>query len=169
MTTITPNTENQINSLIQDMPNPDNITNDLNTLKSKYAPILDDFKKYYVLHQQYPDLNEYNQMFSSIKGNLQGLNSDLFTLKNNIQNSSHQQNMVMQQVNKEIKKEKLLHTKLLKKLNLVNNEINGTKEMAENYTSMYNFQFFSNMTMFLGIVILGTVIYKVYKKRYLPN
>lgn len=156
-------------SLIQELPNPDNINNDLKTLKTKYGPILDDFKKYYVLNKQYPDINEYNQIYSSIKGNLQGINSDLFKLKNNIQNSSHKQNKVMKQVNEEIKEEKSLHIKLLHKLNMVNSEVNGTKEMAENYTSMYNFHFFSNMTMFLGIVLLITINFKVYKNRYLPN
>jgi len=169
MSSIPSNTDLQINSLIQNMPDPNSITNDLNTLKSQYAPVLDDFKKYYVLHNQYPDLNEYTQMFSSIKGNLQSLNSNLFTLTNNIQSSSQKQNSVMQQVNEEIKEEKILYTALKQKLNMVKNEKNGAREMSKNYTAMYNFQFFSNMTMFLGIVILGTVIYKIYKKRYLPN
>ena len=43
MTTITPNTENQLYSLLQDMPNPFNITIYLNTIKSQSGPILDDF------------------------------------------------------------------------------------------------------------------------------
>ena len=141
----------------------------LNNLSSTFLSVLDDFKKYYVLHNQYPDLNEYTQMFSSIKGNLQTLNSNIFTLTNNIENSTQQQNNVMQQVNDDINQEKLIHTMLQQKLNIVKNEINGTRIMSKNYTSMYNFQFFSNITMFLGIVIVGTVIYKVYKKRYLPN
>jgi hypothetical protein len=75
----------------------------------------------------------------------------------------------MQQVNEEIKEEKILYTALKQKLNMVKNEKNGAREMSKNYTAMYNFQFFSNMTMFLGIVTVGTVIYKIYKKRYLPN
>lgn len=169
MSTISSNVQTQINNLIQNMPNPTSIKSDLNTLQEQYGPVLDDFKKYYVLHNQYPDLNEYTQMFSSIKGNLQTLNSKIFTLTNNIENSTQQQNNVMQQVNDDIKQEKLIHTMLQQKLNIVKNEINGTREMSKNYTSMYNFQFFSNITMFLGIVIVGTVIYKVYKKRYLPN
>jgi hypothetical protein len=169
MSSISSNVETQINSLIQNMPNPTSITSDLNTLQEQYGPVLDDFKKYYVLHNQYPDLNEYTQMFSSIKGNLQTLNSNIFTLTNNIENSTQQQNNVMKQVNEDIKQEKLIHTMLLQKLNIVKNEMNGAREMSKNYTSMYNLQFFSNITIFLGIVIVGTVIYKVYKKRYLPN
>lgn len=169
MSSISSNTETQINSLIQNMPNPSSIISDLNTLQEQYGPVLDDFKKYYVLHNQYPDLNEYTQMFSSIKGNLQSLNSNIFTLTNNIESSTQQQNQVMQQVNDDINKEKQIQTMLQEKLNLVKNEINGSREMTKNYTAMYNLQFFSNITMFLGIIILGVVIYKVYKKRYLPN
>jgi len=161
--------ENQLNSLLQELPNPSGISSSLSSIQQQYTSVLDDFKKYYVLHNQYPDLNEYTQMFSSIKGNLQTLNSNIFTLTNNIENSTQQQNKVMQQVNDDIKQEKLIHTMLLQKLNIVKSEINGSKVMSRNYTSMYNFQFFSNITMFLGIVVVGTVIYKVYKKRYLPN
>ena len=81
MSSLNSNVEIQVNKLKENMPDPNKISNDLNNLQQQYNPVLDDFKKYYVLHKQYPDLNEYTQMFSSIKGNLQSLSSNLFTLK----------------------------------------------------------------------------------------
>ena len=88
------------------VPNPATISSKLISIQEQYAPILDDFIKYYVLYKQNPSSNEYTQMFSSIKGNLHKINSQLFTETNTIQTSIKDLNDIMTKMNSEIEEEK---------------------------------------------------------------
>ena len=64
---------------------PIQFTTRLETLQSQLPAILNDFTKYYVFFNTNPEYPEYEQMFNNIKGNLNQINSDLFTLSNNVQ------------------------------------------------------------------------------------
>ena len=157
--------ENQLNSLLQELPNPSGISSSLSSIQQQYTSVLDDFKKYYVLHYQYPDLNEYTQMFASVKGNLHNLNSQLFSQKNNVESGLQQLGQLMTQINDSINDEKNIQTELKQQLEIVKAENNGSTEMTKNYNTMYHLQYFSNTTMFFGILIVLYVTYKVFQKK----
>ena len=72
-------------NMMDELPKPEVFLSQINTLKEKLPAILDDFKKYYIFYNKNPEYSEYQQMFESIKGNLQGINSELFMTKNNIE------------------------------------------------------------------------------------
>jgi hypothetical protein len=153
-----------INNIQEQLPNPSLISNNLNTINDKFNAILDDFKKYYILYNT-NQTNENIQMFSSIKGNLHKINSQLFLETNNIESSTENLNQILNQLNKEIEYAKIKNDTLKQKLTIVESAKNGASVMSENYKVKYNLQYFSNFTMFLGIFIAGIVTYKVFKKR----
>ena len=76
------------NDITQKLPKPSQFTNKLETLQNQLPAILQDFQKYYVFYTKNPEYPEYQQMFQNIKGNLNTINSDLFTLSNSVQSST---------------------------------------------------------------------------------
>ena len=153
-----------INNIQDQLPNPSSMLDNLNSISDKFNSILDDFKKYYVLYNT-NQTNENLQIFSNIKGNLQKINSQLFSETNNIESSTEKLNEILTQLNTGIEEAKIRNVVLKQKLTVVETVNNGASEMIENYNSMYNSQYFSNFTMILGIFIAGIVTYKVFKKR----
>jgi hypothetical protein len=164
MTTYQSPIEIELNNLIQQLPTPQYLSSSLTSTQDQYGSVLDDFKKYYILHKKYPDLSEYTQMYSSIKGNLHKLNSDLFADTANIENSIQQLGKLLTQANKDINDEKIMQELLKEKLAIIKSENNGATEMTKNYLTMYNMQYFANLTLFVGIIIISYVTYKVFKK-----
>ena len=74
------NTEN----IIDKLPKPEQFMNNLDTLKQKIGPILEDFKKYYVFYNKNPEYPEYQSMFETVKSQMIQVCSDLFVLENNV-------------------------------------------------------------------------------------
>lgn len=147
------------------LPNPATISSQLITIHEQDRAILDDFKKYYVLYKQNPSSNENTQMFSSIKGNVHKIHSQLFTTTNTIQTGITDLNDVMRELNTKIEEEKKANEKLIHNLNKLNNRNNGASEMVDNYQSMYNLQYFKNFTMILGIILLILMLSFIHKKK----
>ena len=71
------------------LKNPQIFSEQLETLKQQLPAILDDYNKYYVLYNTNPDYNEYQQSFTKIQGKLNQLNSQFFTLSNDVQSSTN--------------------------------------------------------------------------------
>jgi peptidoglycan hydrolase CwlO-like protein len=154
-----------VNELNQDLPEPSSIFIQLTSLNQQFTSLLDDFKKYYILHNLTPQSNEYSQMFSIIKGNVQKIISHLFSETNSIESVIEKINTILMKLNTEIQEEKLKNTAFKQKLHIVKNTNSGASEMIKNYKTMYNLQYFSNFTMILGIFAAGIMTSKVFKKR----
>lgn len=155
---------NKMNEIKQNLPDPFLMASKLTSLSEQFNSILDDFKKYYILHESAPRSNEHGQMFANIKGHIQSINSKLFSETNNIESASHEAGKILNRLNIYIEEAKIVNTVLNQKLNLVETTNNGASEMSKNYKTMYNLQYYSNFTMLLGIVISIVVMYKLFKK-----
>jgi galactitol-specific phosphotransferase system IIB component len=136
----------------------------LETLKSQLPPILDDFKKYYVFFNKNPGYPEYEQMFQNMKSNLNKINSDLFTLSNDIQSNTEKINQKLFALDILIRREKEKNKELKVKLGIVENKNAASSELISNYKEMYESGYLRNWALFLSIVIAGFTIAKVYKK-----
>lgn len=147
------------------LPNPETISSQLITIHEQERAILDDFTKYYILYKQNPSSNEFTQMFSSIKGNVHKIHSQLFTVTNTIQTGITDLNDLMRELNTKIEEEKKANEILILNLNKLNNRNNGASEMVDNYQSMYNLQYFKNFTMILGIILLILILGFIHKKK----
>jgi len=154
-----------MDAFIESLPDPYKIAFNLNSTKEQFTSILDDFKKYYILHHSAPQSSEYAQLFANIKGQIQVLNSQLFTITNEIESATTEANQMLNGLNDAINETKVKNVALKQKFNLVETSKNGASEMNENYKTMYHLQYFSNFTMLLGIVIAGFMTYKVFKNR----
>ena len=93
-------------NIIDKLPNPEQFNNNLNVLKHKIGPILDDYKKYYVFYNKNPEYPEYQSMFETIKGQITQVCSDLFLLENNVIKNTDQINKALIELNVLIKEER---------------------------------------------------------------
>ena len=152
-------------NMMDELPKPQFFLSQINTLKEKLPAILDDFKKYYIFYNKNPEYNEYQQMFESIKGNLQGINSELFMTTNNIEKGTEDINSKLQIINKLITKEKIKNSKLKRQLGIVEKKYNGSDELISDYKEMYNLDYLNNFALIVGILVLGAMLSKKFLAR----
>ena len=158
-----------MDAFIESLPDPFKLASNLNSTNEQFSSALDDFKKYYILHHSAPQSSEYAQLFANIKGQIQVLNSQLFTTTNEIESATTQANQMLNTLNDDINETKMQNVALKQKLNIVETSKNGANEMNKNYKTMYHLQYFSNFTMILGIVIAGVMTHNVFSKNRTTN
>ena len=144
-------------------PEASSFTTKVQALQSQLPAILADFKKYYVFYNKNPEYPEYQQTYQNIKGNLNDVNSNLFTLSNDVQSNTDNLNKGLHILNKLIKKEKDKNRKLKIDLGIVENKNNAATEMISDYKQIYDSDYLRNWAMFLSILIVGASISKIYK------
>jgi len=152
------------NKLLDDLKNQianaDKYKEELNVLNEKFYSILDDFKKYYIFFNKNPEVDEYQQMFSNIKDNIESINSKLFTINTNLQQTIDDINIKIQQINVEIQKEKTKNTELKNNVGIINNKRTSSGILIDNYKELYNNTYYFNITIVFGILILSYLFYK---------
>jgi hypothetical protein len=153
------NTEN----IIDKLPKPEQFINNLDTLKQKIGPILEDFKKYYVFYNKNPEYPEYQSMFETVKSQMIQVCSDLFVLENNVLINTDQINKALIELNLLIREERKRNRELKRKLGIAETENNAAMEMIDNYKEMYDSGYLRNWGLGISILFAITVISKVYK------
>lgn len=151
------------NKLLDDLKNQissaDKYKEDLNVLNGKFYSILDDFKKYYIFFNKNPEVDEYQQMFSNIKDNIESINSKLFTINTNLQQTIDDINIKIQQINIEIQKEKTKNIELKNNVGVINNKRTSSGILIDNYKELYNNKYYFNVTILIGILIILFLFY----------
>jgi hypothetical protein len=150
--------------IIDNLPNPEQFTNNLHTLQEIIGPILDDFQKYYVFYNKNPEYPDYQSMFDKVKGQIIKLCSDLFTLENNVDASIDKINKALVELNLLIREEKKTNRNLKKKLGITESENNAASELISNYEEMYDSGYLRNWGLGISILFAGAIISKVYKQ-----
>ena len=128
-----------------------------------FPPLLDEFKNSYILYNKNPEVDEYGQMYSSMKSNIQKATSQLFVTTNEIQQNTDDLNKYIVDLNDDIDKERIKNADLKNKLGMLNSENNTTGLMIDNYKESYNIQYFINFIIFLGIIFICFFMYKMSK------
>ena len=152
------------NSNLNDFDNPQQFISKLRTLHQQLPHVLDDFIKYYVFYNKNPDYPEYSQMFENIKSNLNNINASLFTLSNSVDVNTNNISTRLFALNNSIKKEKIINRKLKHKLGILEQKIDSTDEMIDDYSQMYDEGYLRNCALFLSILASGFTISLVFKK-----
>ena len=146
------------NKLLYDLTNQlaktDNYNNKIKVLNEQFYSILEDFKKYYIFFNKNPNVNEYQQMFLNIKSNIESINSQLFTIHNNIQDNIDDININIEKINTEIQKEKKQNIELKKRVGIVNNKKVSSEILIDDYKELYNNTYYYNITILIGIIII---------------
>ena len=143
-------------------PQPEHYSKQLQILQSKLPAVLADFQKYYVFYNKNPEYPEYGQMFENIKGNLNEINMNLFSLSNDVQINTDKINDQLFILDRLIKKEKTQNKKLKMKLGIVEHKNNASIELISDYKQMYEYGYLRNWGLFLSIIIVAISIKKIY-------
>jgi hypothetical protein len=122
-------------------------------IKNSFFSALDDFKKYYVFYNKNPEVDEYLNFFTTSKGQLQGLNSDIFLITNNIQKKIKDLNTEMDAISNKLKSEKDLNAELILLINNIRTTQDGSATMIDDAKYEYNIQYYKNWELFIGIIV----------------
>jgi len=135
----------------------------IKNITKSFFSALDDFKKYYVYYNKNPEVNEFQNYFANSKGQLQGLNSDIFLATNNIQQKIKDLDSEMHVTTTKLDDEKELNDNLLMLVNRIKTTQDGSAIMIEDAKDEYNIQYYKNWELFIGSIILMGVSIKLLK------
>jgi hypothetical protein len=135
----------------------------IKNIKNSFFSALDDFKKYYVYYNKNPEVDEYQNFFATSKGQLQGFNSEIFLVTNNIQKNIKSLDEEMKIISNKLKDEKGLNEELLKLINQIQTTEDGSATMIHDAKEEYNIQYYKNWELFIGILVLTGISVKILK------
>jgi methyl-accepting chemotaxis protein len=130
----------------------------INSFKSQFMSILDDYKKYYVYYNKNPEVDEFQQNFFNAKSQLQQIMKQLTNLSESIKDETSSLNSQMQNINRKIKLEKNLNGKLDKTVSGLESTNNSSKALIDDSKEEYNAQYVKNWEMILGLFIIGFIL-----------
>ena len=133
------------------------------TIKLQFFSALDDFKKYYVYFNKNPEVNEYQNYYTNSKSQLQTMNRDMFLTTNNIEKNIDILNKNLVLLSAKLNNEKKLNKKMSELMNNLENTQNGSEILIDDSKTKYNIQYYKNIELFIGILIMGGVISKIFK------
>jgi hypothetical protein len=136
----------------------------IKNIKNSFFSALADFQKYYVFYNKNPEVDEYQNFFINSKGQLQGLNSDMFLVTNNIQKKIKDLDAEMQVTSKKLQAEKELNEELLTLINRIQTTQDGSAIMIDDAKDEYNTQYYKNWELFIGILIILGISIKILVK-----
>jgi hypothetical protein len=143
---------------------PDNIKSNLDSLKAKFQPLLDEYNKYYDLIYVYNNRGNQNYHFllnQSQKKIVDYLIS-LDKYSNTIQSDINVINKKVYVLNEHIQADQQGSIDAKDKLTNVTNKFIGTYEMNDDYVKKYNDVYLSTFMLSLTVVLLGGTLVKIY-------
>lgn len=135
----------------------------INSIKTQFFSALDDFKKYYVYYNKNPEVNEFQNYYSNSKGQLQSMSNELITTTNNINKSIQMLNNTMMEDDAQLVNEKKINSELTNTVNNLENTQNGSEILIDDSKHNYNIQYHYNIELFIGILILGGTLTKIFR------
>jgi len=134
------------------------INDKIDGIKSSFLSLLNDYKKYYVFYNSNPDVEEYQQSYSQTKNQLTKLSKELsdiiFVIYNKINNLNNESKSLYDNLDKNKVDNKLLNKKI-QNLQGINK---GSKILINDFKNKYDEQFYMNMELFLGILLVGGIL-----------
>jgi len=133
----------------------------INNIKSQFFSALDDFTKYYVYYNKNPEVNEFQNYYANSKSQLQTMSKDLFLTTNNIDKNIEFLDNEMLQISIKLENEKKLNKEMTELINNLQNTQNGSEILIDDSKNKYNLQYYSNVEIFIGILILSGFLTKL--------
>lgn len=136
----------------------------IDNLKTEFFSVLDDYKKYYVYYNKNPEVNEFQNYYSNSKNQLQTISKKLYSITDEIKANIEKLDKDMLLVAKNLEEEKDKNAKLTMLYNNLDNTQNGSEILITDTKSEYNKQYYTNINMFIGILIISSLLVKTFKK-----
>ena len=133
----------------------------INNIKSQFFSALDDFTKYYVYYNKNPEVNEFQNYYANSKSQLQTMSKDLFLTTNNIDKNIEFLDNEMLQISIKLENEKKLNKEMIELINNLQNTQNGSEILIDDSKTKYNLQYYTNVEIFIGILILTGFLTKL--------
>jgi predicted RNase H-like nuclease (RuvC/YqgF family) len=146
-------------------PKPKEYQYKINVLVEQFSSVLDDFKKYYVFTNKNPEVNEYQKFFLENKSQLDKLNKDVFLIRNDIETNITQLNHDMIRLNTNLSSEKELKDELTKLVDNLKDDESGSTVMLLDSNNIYNQKYLINVEIAFGIIIVGYLLFRVFKNK----
>ena len=141
---------------------PELFTEKVQTLQEQLPAILDDFNKYFVLYNTDPNYPEFETTFNNIKQNLNTMGASLFMVSNNVEVNIENINKTFKLLDILITKERRKNRELRRRLGILDDKNNSSKELIDNYNEMYDTDYLRNWGLFLSSIVVGVSISKMF-------
>ena len=139
----------------------------ITNLKNQFFSLLDDFQKYYIFYNKNPENDEYQKMYSDIKGNVQSSISELFSITNEIELNTEHINSNIQTVKTSLDSEKETNTNLKKRIGYMDGITQGSVILNETTKELNTEQYVFIIVLVIGIIGTLITLYYVYIKNKL--
>ena len=136
----------------------------INSIKTQFFSALDDFKKYYVYYNKNPEVNEFQNYYVNSKGQLQNMSRDLFLTTNNIDKNIDTLDKQMSAISAQLDDEKKLNKEMMELIANLENTQNGSEVLIDDSKRIYNIQYYKNVEIFIGIIIIIGLLSTLFKK-----
>ena len=146
-------------------PDAYNYKTKIDTISSQFLSVLDDFKKYYVFTNKNPEVEEYQHFFLEKQTQIEKINKEVFSIKNNIENNINELNKTISKLNEELSSEKELEKEMNKMIKHLKENGNGSKIMLSETNVIYNHQYLLNIELLFGIIMMLYLSFKIFKKK----
>jgi len=133
----------------------------IDNIKSQFFSALDDFTKYYVYYNKNPEVNEFQNYYANSKSQLQTMSKDLFLTTNNIDKNIEDLDNEMMNISIQLENEKKLNKEMSELINNLQNTQNGSEILIDDSKTKYNIQYYKNLEIFIGILIISGFLTKL--------
>ena len=137
----------------------------INTIKKQFFSALDDYTKYYVYYNKNPEVNEFQNYYANSKSQLQNMSRELFLITNNIDKTIEMLDTQMSSASLKLTDEKNLNKELNTLTSNLQNTQDGSVILIEDSKTNYNIQYYKNLEIFVGILIIGCLLASLFKKK----
>lgn len=132
----------------------------LKELSAEFRVNLNELRNAYAYNKTYPDLSQYKKRFENDQSSMDKTRTDLFLLKDSLQQDISNINKIGKQFIKKINKIELDNEKLFLKLKNIENENQGAIGMYDDSQEQYNFQLIQNWIIAISFFSMGYLAYK---------
>jgi chromosome segregation ATPase len=135
----------------------------ITSVNGQFFSALEDFKKYYVYFNKNPEVDEFQNYYANSKSQLQTMSKEVGNITKSIDKQIEALNAQMSSISEKIAREKELNEKHKEKLHRLENTQNGSEILVDDSKTAYNIQYVRNWEMFIGVLIVTGLIFKIYK------
>jgi hypothetical protein len=127
-------------------------------IKSSFLSVLDNYKKYYVFSNLNPSVEEYQQAYFESKNQLSNLLKEILQIIYDTYQKINNLNTNTKEIYNDLSKSKQENILLNTKIKNLKNTKQGSNVIIDDFKEKYNDQFYYNLEIFLGILLVGGII-----------
>lgn len=132
----------------------------LKTLNGDFSVTLNEMTSAFPYAKAYPEITAMTQRYSKDKGAMDTVRADLFLFRDNIEQDIESISKTIARIIAQIEKVEKDNSKMMIRLQDLENKREGAIGMYDDSKSAYNFKLLENLLMFLGSIGL---VYRIYK------